>query len=346
MTSKKTNKALTINDIASLAGVSKKTVSRVINNSPSVNDKTRSKIQTIIAETGFVPNPQAQALAFRRSFLIALIFDNPSPQYNANIQRGILKALQDTRYQLVLHPCDRSQPNYHDQILAFVKHHNPFGLIFVPSVSEDLKLSEKLKDLNCHFIRIASIDLNDPAVQIRTGDAEGAKLAARHLAQLGHKKIAHIHGPELFMSTHQRRAGFKEGLTEYGLNLDPDLTIEGTYRFDSGVKCATTLLLKKNRPTAIFAGNDEMALGVYVAARKAGISIPEQLSVIGYDDTPIVARIWPPMTSVRSPIRDIGFEAASLLLSSDKRDKTKDPTSPKKIELDLVIRGSTHPPHL
>ena len=218
----------------------------------------------------------------------------------------ILKALKDTRYQLVLRPCDRSEPDYHEKILSFVQQHNPFGLIFVPSVSEDIELSKKLEAKNCHFVRVASVDLEDPAQQIKTGDAEGAKLAARHLAQLGHTKIAHIHGPELFMSTHERRKGFKSGLAEFGLSLDSKLTIEGAYTFDSGVKCATTLLHSKDRPTAIFAGNDEMALGVYFAARKAGLRIPEQLSVIGFDDTPMVTRIWPAMTSVWSPIRDVG----------------------------------------
>ena len=344
MTTQRDKSTITISDIADMAGVSKKTVSRVINNSPSVNEKTRTNIKKIIKDIGFVPNPQAQALAFRRSFLIALIFDNPSPQYIANIQRGILDALKDTRYQLVLHPCDRSEPYYHDKILSFVQQHNPFGLIFVPSVSEDLELSGKLKEKNCHFVRVASVDLKDPAVQIKTADAEGGKLAARHLAQLGHTRIAHIHGPELFMSTHERRAGFKTGLAEFGLKLDPSLTLEGAYTFDSGVECAIRILRDKNRPTAIFAGNDEMAVGIYFAARKAGLRIPEQLSVIGFDDTPMVARIWPAMTSVRSPIRDVGFDAANLLIESDKRDRTKDPKHPKTVELNLIIRESTSPP--
>ena len=139
---------ITINDVARMARVSKKTVSRVINNSPSVSEKTRLAIKKVIKETGFVPNPQAQALAFQRSFLIALVYDNPSPQYIVNIQRGILSALKDTRYQLILHPCDRSEENYHDQILSFVQRHNPFGLIFVPSVSEDISLSKSSKRKN------------------------------------------------------------------------------------------------------------------------------------------------------------------------------------------------------
>lgn len=341
MTTQRRKDTITINDIARMAGVSKKTVSRVINDSPSVRQDTRAQIKKIIKETGFIPNPQAQALAFRRSFLIGLVYDNPSPQYLANMQRGILSALEGTRYQLVLRPCQRSDPDYHAQILSFVQQHNPFGLIFVPSVSEDVELAEKLKALNCHFVRIASVDLDDPTRQIKTADAEGAKFAARHLAKLGHSRIAHIHGPELFMSARERRAGFAEGLAEFGLELKPELTLEGAYTYDSGVKCATKLLLMKDRPTAIFAGNDEMAMGVYFAARKASIRIPEDLSVVGYDDTPIVSRIWPPMTSVRSPIRDIGGDIAKLLISSDKTEKGQGISSPQTITMDLIIREST-----
>lgn len=341
MTRQRKKDTITINDIARLAGVSKKTVSRVINDSPSVRPDTRAQIKEIIKETGFTPNPQAQALALRRSFLIGLVYDNPSPQYLANMQRGILDALEGTRYQLVLRPCQRSDPDYHTKILSFVQQHNPFGLIFVPSVSEDVELVTKLEALNCHFVSIASVDLGDPARQIKTADAEGAKFAARHLAKLGHKRIAHIHGPELFMSARERRAGFAEGLAEFGLELKADLTIEGAYTYDSGVKCATKLLLMKDRPTAIFAGNDEMAMGVYFAARKAGIRIPEDLSVVGYDDTPIVSRIWPPMTSVRSPIREVGGKIAKLLISSDKTEEKIGMSSPQTITMDLIIRSST-----
>ena len=344
MTIPRDKNTITINDVARMAGVSKKTVSRVINNSPAVSKKTRDEVKKIVKQTGFVPNPQAQALAFRRSFLIGLIYDNPSPQYIVNIQRGVLEALKGTRYQLVLRPCDRSDPDYHDQVLSFVQQHNPFGLIFVPSVSEDAELSTKLKDKNCHFVRIASVNLDDPAHQIQTADAQGARLAARHLAELGHTKIAHIHGPELFMSTHERRAGFKAGLEEFGLTLDPNWTEEGGYTFDSGVACAARLLAQDNRPTAIFAGNDEMAVGIYFAARNAGLRIPQDLSVVGFDDTPIVSRISPPMTSVRSPIRDVGSDAARLLISSDKLDIKNYPDAPKTVELDFIIRGSTCAP--
>ncbi|MEH6409856.1 MAG: LacI family DNA-binding transcriptional regulator [Hyphomonas sp.] len=329
---------VTIIDIARMANVSKKTVSRVINESPLVREETREIVKQIIKETGFTPNPQARALAFRRSFLIGLVYDNPSPQYVVNMQRGILDALDETSFQLVLRPCDRADANYRERVESFVVQHKPFGLILTPSVSEDDELAEMLRERNCAYVRIASVEIDKPDLVIRTHDAQGAELAARHLAQLGHKRIGHIHGPNTFRSTHERLAGFTKGLADFGLTLDPDLTIEGAYTFDSGVQCATTLLHKQDRPTAIFAGNDEMAVGVYVAARKAGLQIPQDLSIVGFDDTPISSRIWPPMTTVRSPIRDVGRAAARRLIQVDGGSAAQPPGA---FALELIVREST-----
>lgn len=306
---------VTINDVARLANVSKKTVSRVINESPLVREETREKVKAIIKEYGYTPDPQARALAFRRSFLIGMVYDNPSPQYVVNMQRGILDELEDTSFQLVLRPCDRADRHYRDKIHSFVVQQKPFGVILPPSVSEDDELAKMLLDLDCSYVRIASVDLDEPGRMIRTHDSEGAAQAARHIAALGHRDIAHIHGPKTFRSAHERLAGFQSGLAESGLELEKRLTVEGAYTFDSGVRCAEKLFHAKKRPTAIFTGNDEMAVGVYQAARQAGLRVPEDISIVGFDDTPMASRVWPPMTTVRLPIRDMGRAAASLLLS-------------------------------
>jgi LacI family transcriptional regulator len=329
---------VTIIDIARMANVSKKTVSRVINGSPLVREETREIVRQIVEETGFTPNPQARALAFRRSFLIGLVCDNPSPQYVVNMQRGILDALEETGFQLVLRPCDRADANYRERVESFVAQHKPFGLILTPSVSEDDELAEMLRDRNCAYVRIASAEIDKPDRIIRTHDDHGAELAARHLAQLGHKRIGHIHGPNTFRSTHERFTGFKKGLADFGLPLDPSRTIEGSYTFDSGVQCATTLLLRRDRPTAIFAGNDEMAVGIYAAARKAGLQIPRDLSIVGFDDPPISSRIWPPMTKVRSPIRVVGRAAARRPILADGGS---DAQPSGAFAHELIVRKST-----
>lgn len=329
---------VTINDIARLANVSKKTVSRVLNEHPTVSAETRARVKQIMAEQGYVPDPQARALAFRRSFLIALAYDNPSPQYVVNMQRGILDQLEGTDYQLVLHPVDRSAEGFVDKLEQFVERHRPAGVIMPPSVSEDEALCEMLKSQSCPYVRIASLELDAPAHIVRTHDADGAAQAARHLASLGHTRIAHIHGPKSFRSAHQRLAGFKEGLREFGLVLEDDLTIEAGYTFDSGVRAADNLLSRSNRPTAIFAGNDEMAIGIFASARKLGLSIPDDLSIVGFDDTPMASRIAPALTTVRLPIRDMGAEAARAVL---KLISGQEVTENQSFNPEIIVREST-----
>lgn len=331
---------VTINDIARLAKVSKKTVSRVLNDHPIVREQTRSHVKQIMADLGYVPDPQARALAFRRSFLIALAYDNPSPQYVVNMQRGILDQLEGTDYQLVLHPVDRISDDYLEKMRRFVQRHRPAGVIMPPSVSEDEAFCELLADTACKYIRIASVELDTRAKMVLTRDAEGAAQAARHLASLGHTRIAHIHGPKSFRSAHERLNGFQVGLQEFGIELDSALTVEAGYTFESGMRASDNLLTHAKRPTAIFAGNDEMAIGVYTSARKLGLSIPGDLSIVGFDDTPMASRISPALTTVRLPIREMGSEAASGLL---KLISGVDLKENKSFDPEIIVRDSTKP---
>ncbi len=332
---------VTINDVARLANVSKKTVSRVINRSPLVHEETRKVVEAVIEAHGYSPDPQARALAFRRSFLVGMVYDNPSPQYVVNMQRGILDGIEGTNYQLALRPCDRADPDTREIIRAFVVQHKPHGVILTPSVSEDDALAEMLRSLNCNYVRIASVELDEPQRMVRTHDAEGAEQAADHIASLGHKVIAHIHGPKTFRSAHERLTGFKRGLKAHGLTLDKKMTVEGAYTFDSGLEAAEKLLRMERRPTAIFAGNDEMAVAAYQAARQNSLRVPEDVSIVGFDDTPMASRVWPPMTTVRLPIREMGKAAASLLVD-DRGGRGGD--IQREFRPQLVIRQSSVPP--
>jgi LacI family transcriptional regulator len=332
---------LTITDIAQLAGVSKKTVSRVINQAPYVNKKTRSRVEAIIAEHGYQPDPQARGLAFRRSFLVGMIHDNPNSQYVENVHLGILDALADRGYELVIRPCDRRSPTFLDDMRSFVERLRLFGVVLTPSVSEDDRLAKLLESADCPYVRITCAEVDKPARLVLTHDARGAAAAARRLAQLGHRRIAYISGPPLFRSSHERREGFIAGLAEYGLELAPDLTVLGAYTYESGLARGRELLARPDRPTAIFAGNDEMASGVYGAAHELGIRIPDEISIIGFDDAPIASRMWPAMTSVRLPVREMGRAAAERLFSKPK-DNTKTPAG--EFTPALIERQSTAPP--
>jgi LacI family transcriptional regulator len=333
-------KKSTINDIARLAGVSKKTVSRVINDSPFVKEETRVKIKAIIHEMGFSPDPQARGLAFRRSFLIGMIYDNPTPQYVVNIMQGILDALRGSSLELVIRPSNRTLPNFLKDMRMFVERQKLSGVVLPPSVSEDERLVQTLRELRCPYARIAAIALDSPEVMVVTHDSKGAADAARHLADLGHRVIAHISGPSSFLSAHERRRGFIAGLAERGLKLAPSYDREAAYTFESGMAAAETLLSLDPRPTAIFTGNDEMAAGVYMAARNRGMEIPRDLSVIGFDDSPVASRMWPLLTSVRLPIHEMGRMAAEKILRGrmDTPSHTEEKT---EVIPSLIIRGST-----
>jgi LacI family transcriptional regulator len=330
----------TINDIARLAGVSKKTVSRVINASPYVQKETRERIQAVITEMGYAPDPQARGLAFRRSFLIGLVYDNPNPQYVVNMQLGLLDGLRGTGFELVVHPCDRASPTFLHDLRGFVERQRLFGVVLTPSVSEDERAAELLADLGCEYVRIASVKLAPPEHMIETQDRIGGRAAGRHLVDLGHTRIAHISGPATFRSTHERRGGFEEGLAEQGVKLKPDFARVGAYTFESGIQQALELLQMDPRPTAIFAGNDEMAAGVLQAARMMSLRVPEDLSVVGFDDFQVAERVWPTLTTVRTPTREIGRLAALRVLGRDdeRRDANRD-----RIPA-LVIRASSGPP--
>ncbi|THD77065.1 MAG: LacI family DNA-binding transcriptional regulator [Phenylobacterium sp.] len=326
----------TINDIARMAGVSKKTVSRVINDSPLVRGETREAVKAIIRETGFAPDPQARGLAFRRAFLVGLIYDNPNPQHTVSHQQGLLDAFQGSGFELVVRPVDRTSPRRLDDIRSFVERQKPFGVVLPSPVSEDEALVALLKELDCRYVRIASVPLDEPDRMVVSHDGEGAAQAARHLADLGHRRIALISGPPNFRSSHERRKGFEAGLAERGLSLDPALVRQGGYTYETGVEAARELLALKDRPTAVFALNDEMAAGAYTSAHAAGLNVPAELSVVGFDDAPIAARLWPPMTSVRLPLRDMGRLAGELLVPTVQRQPVLHDVQPE-----LIVRAST-----
>lgn len=308
-----TERKHTINDIARLANVSKKTVSRVINESPFVREETRTRIAEIIKQVGFTPDPQARALAFRRSFLVGLIYDNPNAPYVINFQEGALGALRRMGYELVVHPCDRNSEEFLSDIRRFVTRQKLDGVMLLPPVSENNVLAEMLRNMQCPYVRVISAALDDPKNLIMSMDRQSAAEVAEHLAKLGHTRIAMIVGPPTYRSSIERLEGFSNALADRGLTLSPHYVAEGQYTFESGAACAELLLSRSPRPTAIFAGNDETAAGVYRTAYLRGVKIPDDLTVIGFDDSPLASRLCPSLTTMRQPIRDMGRLAAEKL---------------------------------
>ena len=332
----------TINDVARLAGVSKKTVSRIINRSPLVNSETRSRVEKVIGDLGYVPNPQARALALRRNFLVGLIHDNPNAQMVLNVQQGILEALQGTDFEMVVRPVDRTSSAMLDDVRLFLERQRLFGVVILPPISDNDGLARVCDEVGCRYVRMGSAQLDDPLHMVASNDRDAVKEATDHLIQHGHRLIGLVEGPDGFRSAHERRLGFEDALEAAGLTLPRSLIARGNYTFETGVTAANRLLDLSPRPTAIFASNDEMAAGVVFAARDRGISVPEGLSVIGFDDTPIAAHIWPPLTTVRWPIVSMARAAARKLVG----DIVGGPAAaeqPSELPSTLVKRASVAP---
>jgi len=333
----------TINDIARLANVSKKTVSRVINDSPFVREETRTRVTEIMKRVGYTPDPQARGLAFRRSFLIGLIYDNPNAPYVINIQEGALAALRKMGYELVVHPCDRTSPEFLSEIRQLIARQKLDGVVLLPPVSEISALPDMLKKLGCPYIRVLSAALDDADNLVLSRDRESSAEVAEHLVRLGHTRVAMISGPESYRSSRERIAGFSQALADRGLSLAPEYMIEGSYTFESGAACAEHLLSMPQRPTAIFAGNDETAAGVYRTAYLRGLKIPDDLTVVGFDDSPLASRLCPSLTTMRQPIRDMGRIAAEKLMA--KIANVAGPTtSASTVFPHLVVRESSGRP--
>lgn len=332
----------TINDIARLANVSKKTVSRVINESPFVREETRTRIAEIIRTTGFTPDPQARGLAFRRSYLIGLVYDNPNAPYVINVQEGALAALRRVGYELVVHPCDRHSPEFLHDIRQLVSRQKLDGMVILPPVSENPLLAELLRDLNCPYIRIISAALDDAGNLVQSMDRQSVAEVAEHLAKLGHTRVAMIVGPSTYRSSQERWEGFSNALAERGLVLAPEFIAQGQNTFESGAACAEMLLSRTPRPTAIFASNDETAAGVYRTAYLRGLRIPNDLTVIGFDDSPLASRLCPSLTTMHQPIRDMGRMAAEKLIA--KISRTGPPSAPTTVFPHLVVRESSGRP--
>ncbi len=246
--------------------------------------------------------------------------------------------MRGTSFELLIRPSDRAAPTFLENIRHFVERQKLFGVVLPPPMSEDERLIRLLGELDCPHVRIASLSLGAAETMIVTRDYVGAKSAAHYLAELGHTRIAHISGPSTFRSAHERRRGFGDGLGEKGLELPRKFDREAGYTFETGYDAARSLLAADERPSAIFAGNDEMAIGVYRAAREAGLDIPRDLSVVGFDDSPMAARVWPLLTTIKLPTRDLGRMAAEKLLASQKtRGEAAEAT---EVVPTLVVRDS------
>ena len=336
-------RSVTINDVAKKAGVSIKTVSRVVNREANVREKTREKVMAAIKVLDYRPSQAARGLAGNRSYLMGLLYDNPSPSYLANLQAGVLAACSAVSYGLALCPVSYNAPDMVMAVEAWIKHTGVDGVILTPPLSDSKRLLASLKAMGVPVVVVSSPgpkgELAMPAVMI--DEEEAARQITTHLIEAGHKSIGFIKGhPDHYASAH-RHAGFVAAMSEAGLKPQSAHVKEGQFDFASGEVAGEALLGLKGRPTAIFASNDDMAAGVMHVAHRMGLDIPRDLAVVGFDDTPLSRQIWPSLTTIRQPIRMIGERAAEILLTGFGGGKKKHRAALHLLDFELKMRASS-----
>lgn len=335
----------TIDDVANLAGVSIKTVSRVVNKERNVRDNTRERVEKAILTLSYRPNSSARRLAGKRSYLIGLLYDdpslyeNPSSNYIVSVQQGALRVCKAENHDLLIHPCNYKNKKLSSQIVEFIDHSQVDGLILTPPLCDNRSLVAAIKKTGTPVVRIAPGDTRNPRLSVVTNDRDICAKMTEHLASLGHKRIAFIAGNPAHKALQSRHLGYQDGLKNRGLNYLPELVKQGDNSFNSGEILAHELLGSKNPPTAIFACNDDMATGVIRAAHQTGIHIPDQLSIAGFDDIPLAQQTSPSLTSIRQPTRAMAEEALKILMKLLKSEELTNIS--RMVESELRIRDST-----
>jgi len=342
VTRKQATRHSTITDVADAAGVSIKTVSRVFNDEPNVRQATRDRVLSAAATLDYHPNVAARSLAGRRSFLIGLVYENPSPNYVVDLQTGALDRLKGERYRLLVLPfADITAASGRMQAIARASGLD--GVVLAPPLCDDAATVAELEACGLPYTRIGPSSGGGHAPDVAMDDAGAARAVIDHLAALGHRRIGIVRGDPTHASAAARLGGYRAGFAAHGLAADPALEAIGAYTFASGYEAGKTLLALADRPTAIFACNDDMAAGVLNAAHEAGIAVPDELSVVGFDDSAIACVVWPRLTTIHQPIRDMAREATGALLALIEAGADDDAPSPLHLMLpyELVVRGST-----
>ncbi|MDE2497854.1 MAG: LacI family DNA-binding transcriptional regulator [Xanthomonadaceae bacterium] len=332
----------TLDDVASKAGVSAKTVSRVVNGERSVRPQTRERVLRAIEQLGYRPNLLARGLSGAHAYTVGLIYDNPNAYYIIAMQQGALTACDALNFGLQIRTCNSRSPALAEDLRNFVHRSRLSGLVLTTPVSERAASLRKLAAYDIPFVRILSAadDPDDEFPCVYVDDRDAAYAIVSHLLQLGHVRIGFLQGGKHHHASAERLKGYKDALQHYGVPLRKELMIAGDYVFDDGFRGAWRLFDLAEPPTAIFGCNDEIAAGALAAAQAAGLHVPYDVSIAGFEDSPFSRHSWPPLTTARQRADVIVERATRMLISRiNGNDIENEGFTPE-----LVVRGSTAPP--
>ena len=335
--------ATTIKEVAERARVSQMTVSRVLNNQSAVKEATRKRVQQAMRELQYRPNIMARNLAGRTGLFVGLIYRNPSYGYLSEFLLGALDTCRRLGHYLIV-----DEPLVDDNMVDFEQIEKRFldtsiqALIVVPPLSDNPKLIDTLERTGISFICVSPKRDAYDGPSVRMDDRSAARDMTDYLFELGHKRIGLITGAADHMSSALRLAGYRDSVAAHCREIDESIIVAGDFTYVSGMQAARKLLALPNPPTAIFASNDDMAAGAIAAVHQAGLRVPEDCSIVGFDDTPNASAMWPPLTTVRQPIREMARVAIEMLGRNDQLPIAD--RSSTVLDYELMIRGSSGPP--
>ena len=334
---------VTIKDVAVRAGVSPKTVSRVINGEEHVRPAVREAVMRVVAELDYRPNAFARGLSSARSFLVGLFFDEPSTAYAADLQRGAIARCREFSHHLVIEAVDRAQPDWMAQLDATLRELRLAGVVLAPPICDWPELLDLLEAHAVPVVRIAPGQTPERTPQVRMDDRAAARELTEHLLGLGHRDIAFIKGNPTHSAAGWRWLGFADAMRAAGIEVPTRRVMQGDFTFRAGLAAAEALLAGEGRPTAIFASNDEMALATLTVAMRHGVAAPQDLSVVGFDDAEFARIAWPQLTTVRQPNVEMAAAAITMLVGANGTDEGGGAAC-AELPYSLVIRGSSGPP--
>ncbi|MES2584657.1 MAG: LacI family DNA-binding transcriptional regulator [Pseudomonadota bacterium] len=339
----KSGSAATITDVADRSGVSIKTVSRVINQESGVHPLTRERVLKVVAELKYRPKLSARSLAGARSFLIGLLYYDPSAAFVGDVQQGATLRCREAGYHLVVESLHNDAPDLAQQVARMVSALQPDGMILTPPLCDNPVVLKALRENQTPCVLLSPARDVKGMASVRMDDAKAAEEITNLLISLGHERIAFIKGPTDQAASALRYQGYLRAMKSHRIPVEQEFVCEGDFVFASGVEAAHKLLSRRLRPSAVFAGNDDMALGVLAAAQRLGLAVPGDLSIAGFDDSPAASLIWPPLTTVRQPKNAMARLAVEMLIAANRNDapEVDESTMHRVVPHELVVRDST-----
>lgn len=336
----------TMADVANLAGVSPMTVSRVINGKAMVKKNTRDAVQAAIAALNYAPNQAARRLAGSRPISIGFLYSNPSSGYLSEFLVGLLNQSSQNNVRLVVEKCEAGEHEV-EQAHRLIAN-GVDGIILPPPLGDSALLIDLIVASGIPAVAVACGQADPRLSAVGIDDYQAAYAITSHLIVLGHQRIGIVLGHPNQTASARRLAGYQAAIVEKAAQNSPELIAQGMFTYRSGLDAAEILLSLAERPTAIFASNDDMAAAVVAIAHRLGLDVPGDLTVAGFDDTALATTIWPELTTVRQPITEMAEEAVQFLVRQINAQRDGTPERPEHIVMDfaLIRRQSDAAPRL